>query len=237
MTKFNKYLGLVLISLVIIPSFVFSHWRNNQRNLSGVEVEVSHNHHDFLNVDIVNKLLIQNQELLSIRIKDTLALSSIEAELETYPFILNAEVYTSPSRVLTVSVEERTPLLRIVGQEAYYVDAEAVKIPLTDYFTSHVPLFFGSPDENQTKALVGFMQKANQDDFLKREIVQIDLKDGEYLLKIRSHDFMIEWGNYDSFKDKGQKLKTLCKYLETLKEKPDFTKINLKFKQQVIASS
>ena len=70
------------------------------------------------------------------------------------------------------------------------------------------------------------MQKANQDDFLKREIIQIEANDGEYLLKIRSHDFIIEWGNFDSFENKGQKLKTLCKYLETLDEKPDFTKIN-----------
>ena len=81
------------------------------------------------------------------------------------------------------------------------------------------------------------MQKANQDDFLKREIIQIEANNGEYLLKIRSHDFIIEWGNFDSFENKVQKLKTLCKYLETLDEKPDFTKINLKFKQQVIASS
>ena len=235
--KLNKYLGLVFVLILITSSVVFSHWRNNQRDLSGIEVVFSQNHHDFLNVDMVNKLLIQNQELLSIGIKDSLDLSIIEADLESYPIILNAEVYTSPSRVLNVSVEERIPLLRIVGKEAYYVDSEAVKIPLTEYFTSHVPLFFGSPDEKQTKALVGFMQKANQDDFLKREIIQIEANDGEYLLKIRSHDFIIEWGNFDSCENKSQKLKTLCKYLETLDEKPDFTKINLKFKQQVIASS
>lgn len=235
--KLNKYLGLVFVLILITSSVVFSHWRNNQRDLSGIEVVFSQNHNDFLNVDMVNKLLIQNQEFLSIGIKDSLALSTIEADLEAYPVILNAEVYTSPSRVLTVSVEERIPLLRIIGKEAYYVDSEAVKIPLTEYFTSHVPLFFGSPDEKQTKALVGFMQKANQDDFLKREIIQIEANDGEYLLKIRSHDFIIEWGNFDFFENKVQKLKTLCKYLETLDEKPDFTKINLKFKQQVIASS
>ena len=107
--KLNKYLGLVFVLLLITSSVVFSHWRNNQRDLSGIEVVFSQNHHDFLNVDMVNKLLIQNQELLSIGIKDSLALSSIEADLEAYPIILNAEVYTSPSRVLTVSVEERIP--------------------------------------------------------------------------------------------------------------------------------
>tara|TARA_B100000767_G_scaffold262303_1_gene274826 strand:- start:3924 stop:4634 length:711 start_codon:yes stop_codon:yes gene_type:complete len=235
--KFNKYLGLVFISLIIIITVVFSHWRNNQRDLSAVEVVFSNNHHDFLNVDMVNKLLIQNQELLSIGIKDTLALSSIEAELQAYPIILNAEVYISLSRVLTVSVEERIPLLRIVGDEAYYLDAEAVKIPLTDYFTSHVPLFFGSPDENQIKALVGFIQKTNQDDFLKREIIQIEENNGEYLFKIRSHDFIVEWGNHGSFEEKNQKLKILCKYLEALNVIPEFKRINLKYKQQVIASS
>jgi cell division protein FtsQ len=237
MMKLYKYGGLVSVLTLVVAAVVFAQWRNSQREIVRVEVSFADNRHDFLNVKTVNKLLILNQELSTIGVKDTLALSSIEAGLEAYAVVRNAEVFTSPSRVLTVSVEERIPLLRIIGNETYYVDIEAEKVPLSDHFTAHVPLFFGTPSEKQTEALVGFMQKINADDFLKKEIVQIESQAGGYLLKIRSYDFIIEWGAFTSFEQKAVKLKTLCKYLDAVEEKPDFTRINLKYNQQVIASS
>ena len=165
--KLYKYGGLVSVLTLVVAAVVFAQWRNSQREIVRVEVSFADNRHDFLNVETVNKLLILNQELSTIGVKDTLALSSIEAGLEAYAVVRNAEVFTSPSRVLTVSVEERIPLLRIIGDETYYVDIEAEKVPLSDHFTAHVPLFFGTPSEKQTEALVGFMQKINADDFLK----------------------------------------------------------------------
>ena len=57
--KLNKYLGLVFVLILITSSVVFSHWRNNQRDLSGIEVVFSQNHHDFLNIDIWIKDLLK----------------------------------------------------------------------------------------------------------------------------------------------------------------------------------
>lgn len=232
-----RFTGLIVVVILIVASVVFAQLRNSQRNITAVEVVFPENRHDFLNVDMVNKLLIQNQSLSSIGVKDTLALSSVEAGLEAYAVVRNAEVFMSPSRVLTVSVEERIPLLRIVGDETYYVDEEAVKVPLSNHYTAHVPLFFGAPDESQIIALVGFIEKVNQDDFLSKEIIHIKNQDGEYSFKIRSHDFIVEWGDLKSFEKKVMKLKTLCKHLDSIEEKPSFTRINLKYNQQVIASS
>jgi cell division protein FtsQ len=235
--KLYKYAGLLFVSILILALVSFSQFRNGQRTIQGIEVVFDENRHDFLDVETVNKMLIQNESLSSIGVKDTLALSSIEAGIESYAVVRNAEVFTSPSRVLTVSVEERIPVLRVIGNETYYVDGEAVKVPLSDHYTAHVPLFFGSPDEDQIEALIGFMKKVNRDDFLSKEIIQINNQEGGYFFKIRSYDFIVEWGDFKSFEEKLVKLKTLCKYLESVEEKPDFTRINLKYNQQVIASS
>jgi cell division protein FtsQ len=235
--KLYKYAGLLFVSILILALVSFSQFRNGQRTIQGIEVVFDENRHDFLDVETVNKMLIQNESLSSIGVKDTLALSSIEAGIESYAVVRNAEVFTSPSRVLTVSVEERIPVLRVIGNETYYVDGEAVKVPLSDHYTAHVPLFFGSPDEDQIEALIGFMKKVNRDDFLSKEIIQINNQEGGYFFKIRSYDFVVEWGDFKSFEEKLVKLKTLCKYLESVEEKPDFTRINLKYNQQVIASS
>ncbi|MDC1080524.1 hypothetical protein OAQ15_00305 [Flavobacteriaceae bacterium] len=235
--KFHKYLGFFVISVLLLGLIVFSQWRNDQREIEQLKVTFANDTHNFLNVGMVDKLLIQNEPLSHIGVKDTLALNIIEAELEAYDVILNAEVFMSTAKLLTVRVEERTPLLRIIGEESFYVDLDAVKIPLSDNFSAHVPLFFGNPSDEKIKELVVLIQKVNKDKFLKSQIIEIRNKKGKYFFKMRSYDFLVEWGNLNSFDRKVMKLKTFCKYLDSIEEQPNFTKINLKYYQQVIASS
>ena len=235
--KFHKYLGFFVMSVLLLGLIVFSQWRNDQREIDQLKVTFANDTQNFLNVEMVDKLLIQNEPLSHIGVKDTLALSSIEAELEAYDVILNAEIFMSQSKLLTVRVEERTPLLRIIGEESFYVDLDAVKIPLSDNFSAHVPLFFGNPSDEKIKELVVLIQKVNKDNFLKSQIIEIRNKKGKYFFKMRSYNFLVEWGNLNSFERKVMKLKTFCKYLDSIEEQPNFTKINLKYYQQVIASS
>jgi cell division protein FtsQ len=235
--KLHKYLGFFVVSFLLLGLIVVSQWRNDQREIERLEVIFANDTHNFLNVEMVDKLLIQNEPLSHIGVKDTLALSSIEAELEAYDVILNAEIFMSQSKLLIVRVEERTPLLRIIGEESFYVDLDAVKIPLSDNFSAHVPLFFGNPSDEKIKELIVLIQKVNKDEFLKSQIIEIENQKGKYFFKMRSYDFLVELGNLNSFDQKVMKLKTFCKYLDSIEEQPNFTKINLKYYQQVIASS
>lgn len=235
--KFHKYLGFFVMTVLLLGLIVFSQWRNDQREIEQLKVTFANDTQNFLNVEMVDKLLIQNEPLSHIGVKDTLALSSIEAELEAYDVILNAEVFMSPAKLLTVRVEERTPLLRIIGEKSFYVDLDAVKIPLSDNFSAHVPLFFGNPSDEKIKELVVLIKKVNKDNFLKSQIIEIRNKKGKYFFKMRSYNFLVELGNLNSFERKVMKLKTFCKYLDSIEEQPNFTKINLKYYQQVIASS
>ena len=235
--KLYKYLGFFSVLSLLLVLILFSQWKYDQRKIERLEVTFANYKHNFLNVEMVNKLLIQNQPLAHIGVKDTLALSSIEAELEAYDVILNAEVFMSPAKQLTIRVEERTPLLRIIGHESFYVDIDAVKIPLSDHFSAHVPLFFGNPRDEKIKELIVLIQKVNKDEFLKGQIIEIENKNSKYFFKMRSYDFLVEWGSLGSFDQKLVKLKTFCKYLDSMEEHPNFSKINLKYNQQVIASS
>ena len=77
--KLYKYGGLFSVLTLVVVAVVFAQWRNGQRKIARVEVSFAENRHDFLDIETVNKLLILNQELSTIGVKDTLALSSIEA--------------------------------------------------------------------------------------------------------------------------------------------------------------
>ena len=152
--KLYKYLGFFAVLSLLLGLIVFSQWKYDQRKIERLEITFANDKHNFLNVEMVDKLLIQNQPLAHIGVKDTLALSSIEAELEAYDVILNAEVFISPAKQLTVRVEERTPLLRIIGEESFYVDIDAIKIPLSDNFSAHVPFFLGIRGMKKLKSLL-----------------------------------------------------------------------------------
>ena len=91
--------------------------------------------------------------------------------------------------------------------------------------------------QEKIKELIFLIQKVNKDEFLKSQIIEIENQKGKYFFKMRSYDFLVEWGNLNSFDQKVMKLKTFCKYLDSIEEQPNFTKINLKYYQQVIASS
>tara|TARA_B100000767_G_C19778303_1_gene544150 strand:- start:1989 stop:2699 length:711 start_codon:yes stop_codon:yes gene_type:complete len=235
--KLHKYLGFFAVSFLLMGFIVFSQWRNDHRKIERLEVTFTNDIHNFLNVEMVDKLLIQNEPLSHIGLKDTLALVTIETELEAYNVILNAEVFITPAKLMRVNVEERTPLIRIIGEKSFYVDLQAVKISLSDNFSAHVPLFFGNPSDEKIKELVVLIQKVNKDEFLKSQIIEIGNQRGKYFFKMRSYDFLVEWGNLNSFDQKVMKLKTFCKYMDSIEEKINFTKINLKYYQQVIASS
>ncbi len=235
--KLYKYFTFIFILLLLVSSTVFAILKNNRREISGTIVSFKEGHHAFLNSEMVNKLLILSLEKSNNKTKDILDLSFIEADLEGHPVIKSAEAFLLPSKVLRINIEERIPLLRVMGKETFYIDDMAVKIPLSNHFTAHVPLFFGNIEEVQKDKLIHFMREVNSDDFMKNEVIQIEKVKEGYLLNLRSYDFVVEWGNFEKYNEKVIKLKALCKYLKMQKETHHFKRISLKYNKQVIASN
>lgn len=81
---------------------------------------------------------------------DEVDLSEVERAMETLPYVKNAEVSTDVNGKLTISIEQRAPVARVINSfgVSYYLDQWGEKIPVTDNFTSRVPVITGSVNDN-----------------------------------------------------------------------------------------
>lgn len=71
---------------------------------------------------------------------------SIEQFLLTSPYVKEASVFLGSSGILTLSIRQRMPIMRIVdnGGTHWYIDADTVRMPVSRNFTARVPLVNGN---------------------------------------------------------------------------------------------
>ena len=184
--------------------------------------------------EIVNKLLIQSEDSLFTRQKDMVDLNKIEMFLRNNKVIRNAEIYGSPQGKLHVRVQERQALLRVYGKEEYYLDATAVRFPLSKIFTPEVPLFFGSPNKKKQEQLIDLVAYFNADKILGKELVHLRMEEQNVVLGLRSFSFDVVWGAFSQNTTKLEKLKRFCAYMQAHPDK-SIDRIDLRFDRQVVA--
>ena len=208
--------------------------RNKTIKISELAFDISPKSDGFLTQEIVNKLLIQSEDSLFTRQKDMLDLNKIEMFLRNNKVIRNAEIYGSPQGKLHVRVQERQALLRVYGKEEYYLDATAVRFPLSKIFTPEVPLFFGSSNKKEQEQLIDLVAYFNADKILGKELVHLRMEEQNVVLGLRSFSFDVVWGAFSQNTTKLEKLKRFCAYMQAHPDK-SIDRIDLRFDRQVVA--
>jgi len=129
--KTTNILFLVFVSLFLFGMSGFALFKSNDSKISSLEVLFSENSGLFLSTEIVNKMLIQTEDSLFFQQKDVVALKLMEQKLLAHPMIKNVQLYTIPQGELFVEIEERTPVLRVIGETSFYIDNTGAKMPLS----------------------------------------------------------------------------------------------------------
>ena len=215
-------------------SSVFSYTKVKARIINNIEVIHRTETPRFVTKEIVNKLLIQSQDSLFYKQKDMVALSKLEQEFLAHPMIKDADVYVFPSGKLSVEIEERKPVVRVEGEQSFYVDETGTKMPLSGSYSAKVPLFYGSINQTEMRNLAQLVLAISSDQFLNQQVIDYRLTGKEFRMNLRSFPFEVIWGMNDDFLTKARKIKQFCAYYTTHK-KNAFKRINLTFKNQVIA--
>ncbi|NLI72115.1 MAG: cell division protein FtsQ [Bacteroidales bacterium] len=198
--------------------------------------------------DYDKKMLISKEEIAILLkqknlhpIGETLArihTKSIEDEIEKHPMVRRAECYKSPEGTVYVSIEQRTPILRVVGDENYYVDDMRKIMPVSLNHTAYVPIFSGRVTHKMaTGSIFDFAQFLSEDKFWGNQIDQINInKDMKVELVPRVGNHIIMLGNFDRYEQKLKKLKKF--YLYGLNEVgwDSYSKIDLQYRDQVVCT-
>lgn len=238
MKKLNwNNIRLLVIAVAVVFLYSFSAGRNEERWLKGADVQFVQAE-NFITLDKVNKLLIQNYDTVTDIRKDKVDLNRLEKSLESDPMIEKAEVYATVDGKLKAVVTQKTPVGRVYsGTESYYVDRNGEQMPLSDNYTARVPLVTGDIAKIEKAKLQELLLYIYKSDFLKKNITGIEVRpNGALRMKSRNYGYDILFGrplNID------RKFKNYMAFLQDAAKDSvieNYKTVNLKFTQQVVCT-
>lgn len=228
---------LFVIAVVVIFLYSFSAKRNESRHFVSADVEFADNE-EFITLDKVNKLLIQNFNSVTSITKDKLDLNSVEKRLESNPMIDDAEVFATVDGKLKAIVKQRVPVARIFeGGESYYIDYKGSEMPLSENSTARVLLVNGALNGVDKTKLYSLVKYIYDDDFLRKNIIGIEITPtGSLKMMSRNYSYVILFGKMVNVEKKFNNYKAFFQNAvrDTLIE--NYKTINLKFTQQVVCA-
>lgn len=237
MRYFNfQNIRLVVIFLILIGLFSFTSFRNSQRKIKKIEVEIIDNNMPFLKPEMVNKLLIEkNQDAKTIH-KDDLDLNKLEKSVSKQQFVEKADVFVTVDGVLKAVVKQKSPVGRVVAEDSsFYIDSEGNRMPVSENFAARVPLISGGIFNVEKEKFAEVLQKISDDDFLKKNIISVQiLPNGSLVMENRNYDFKIDFGRTINIDKKFKNYKAFFQKAVNDSLLKNYKRINLKFTQQVV---
>ena len=232
-----KIMKLILLLILTICIVFFSHWKNSERLISSFSVNFYGIKNNFIDKQMVNKLLKQNKFSKSTLKKDIVVLDSIEKVFKDLPEIKNVNVFAYPEGKIGIDIEERKPVLRIINEnKSYFLDEDGFEIPFTGIYSPRIPIFFGKLSDKNKNGLINFFNSINDNKFFKNEIIEIKYYASFFILRLRSFDFEVNWGTNKNFKDKVFKLEKFCNYILAQDKKNHYSKIDVTINNRIIAT-
>jgi cell division protein FtsQ len=242
----NWIIGVILLSLFLV--FVSFAERNNKKELCrGIKVNlVNQVKNNFLTEDEVIKLINTNagEDVIYQNLKK-INLLELENYLNTNNYVEKADLYFDMNGVLYVDMTLRTPVIRILSNNysTYYIDRNARRMPVSDKHTTKILVATGyiadaNPLLQLDKQLYEIADYINRDIFLKSLIGQVYVKkDTELLLIPKIGDLIIDFGTPSDMKPKFEKLKIFYKSILPYEGWNRYSKVTLKYKNQIIVNN
>lgn len=109
----------------------------------------------FIEQKDIDKRIVDQYGTLIGRTMETLPIHAIENDLKSIPYVKDATVNMDMNGQLTVSVEQRKAVLRIVNDlgNGFYLDETGLKMPISLNYVPNVPVASGNIKENLVKVL------------------------------------------------------------------------------------
>jgi len=259
----KKVLNISVLFLAVAGLFVslaFSARESDKIPCSSIKIQVDNNSGNFFvtNDDVLDMIFSKGDSLVGTPIT-SIPIAVYERHIAADPSVKRAEVYTKHNGVFAVKVYQREPILRVFNSdgESFYLDKEGSVMPTSDNYTARVPVASGFIMEKQYE-----MQRFNvaemsdslkdisclddlftlatfirNDEFWKAQIQQIRVEpNGELTLIPTVGDHHILLGRTDKMEQKFKKL--LLFYKKGLNKTgwDQYSRINLKYKDQVICT-
>ncbi len=251
-----------LVVIAFLVSVGFASHKQSVMPCSGIFVNI----HDSSGIGFVEegdiRQIIQNKfGTLEGKSLASINISLLEKIINTYPFISDAEVFSTVDGKLNIEVKQRVPVVRIINfnNESFYIDKDGIYMPPSEKFTARVPVangyIFDKESERKVRVysdkestdtaihklkieqLFHIASYTNQNDFWNATVQQFYVNaDGDIEMIPRVGNHTVVLGDDQFLEEKFNKLYVF--YREGLSKKgwDKYSRINLKYKDQVVCT-
>ena len=236
--------GLVVAFVSI--SLAFSSSQLSKVKCSELVVIIPKDSPRFIDEDQIKKLVQKADAKLFEKKLNEINTEHLEQALRKEAAIKNIEIYqrVTGSNMefkgrLLVEVKQREPIVRVINdKDDFYMDQDGVKIPANSRFTAKVMVVNGHLDAKYVrKELLPLINYIDEDEFWKAQIGQLYInKDREIIMSPLIGDQLIEFGDANDYKNKFRNLKALYEQAFPEKGWNYYSKINLKYTNQVVCT-
>ena len=229
---------MVLIIIAVIAIYSFSMKRNYERKIAKTEVVFLGDDNLFITSETVNKMLIEkNQQPQNLQ-KEKLDLNKLEKRLDNHNMIEKSEVFVGVDGVLKIVVKQKIPIARIFDLDgSFYLDYQGNKMPLSNNYSSRVPLVTGEINAIKRADLTELFRIIQKDDFLKKNIIGVQIyPNGAVIMANRNYDYQIDFGRLINVEQKLKNYKAFYQKAVSDSSIVKYKKINLIYTQQVVCT-
>ncbi|MDY0348627.1 MAG: hypothetical protein RBR13_07330 [Tenuifilaceae bacterium] len=251
----------LLVAAYLITSLNFVGKRSDQVTCSSISINIADSlDNAFITTEeVLKKIEREHANLIGIPIS-MINTHAIEQQITTMQGVKRAEAYKTNNGVLSIDIEQRKPVMRIINRygKSYYIDIEGRILPLSNSFTSHVLVINGNitepfeikPDINIMSwgkqptedepficQLYTFAKFVTSHPFWNAQITQVYVNNEQNIELIpRVGPHTIIFGDLANYEKKLAKLKLF--YQSALPEEGwnKYTQINLRYSNQVVCT-
>jgi cell division protein FtsQ len=175
-------------------------------------------------------------------------LLEMENQIKKDVWISKATLYFDKNDILMVKVEEKNPIARIFSNQgtSFYIDHSLNMLPLSKKHSARLPVFTNFPSAltvlsksdsvllDNIKAMSLYIQN---DPFFMAMVDQVNITaSNKFELIPKLGDQIILFGDASNIEKKFDKLKLFYKNVISIKGWKKYSKINLEFENQIVAS-
>jgi cell division protein FtsQ len=246
----RRELKIAAVLLVLFGLIAFTERMKGEIAVHDIQIKIENvqENHFVDEQDIIRLMQIDQKILIGTNIQ-SLNFREIENKIKNDPFIKDAQLYNDLKGILTVRVELRRPVARLVRNDGPdgYIAEDGTIMPVSEKFTSRVILLSGTfvpkflKIENilnvvEGKALMEMIRTIREDDFWKAQIAQLDI-DNKLKVTIFSQvgDEKIEFGKPENLDVKFKKLRIFYKEILPRVGWNKYDRVNLEYEGQIVA--
>ena len=226
---------LVLALFILVLSFTNSKHQQQLVSLDKITIELAKER--FINQEIVLAFMQEKEINYDSVLLNQFHLQELERLLGYHPAIKNVEVFTDQKGALNIDIIQRKAVVRIITKNKnYYLDEEAIVMPISNYYTPRVLVVSGNVSEHNHQAIFDFVSIINKSEFWKAQITQLHFINNEVILLPRVGEQKIHFGQLTQVNKKLDDLYQFYKQAMPIKGWQTYSDISLKYTNQIVCT-